>query len=125
MLHAMAGAHTPGQGHRHGASSARPSGAPPTGRGHDRRLVAWCLAALLFTGAALGSVNLLIDGAVREGASRPVYVGTLGVGVLLALVLAVRQRVGERATVALVLVGDVSYVVLAWRRPTRCATPHR
>jgi diguanylate cyclase (GGDEF)-like protein len=54
-----------------------------------------------------------------------VYVGTLGVGVLLALALAVRQRVGERATVALVLVGDVSYVVLAWATsdPLRYAPP--
>lgn len=125
MLHAMAGAHTPGRGHRHGASSAPEAAAPPGGRGTDRRLVAWCLAALLFTGSALGSVNLLIDGALREGASRPVYVGTLGVGVLLAAALAVRQRVGERATVALVLVGDVSYVLLAWATsdPLRYAPP--
>ena len=125
MLHAMARAHSPGQGHRHGASSAPPAAAPPAGRGTDRRLVAWCLAALLLTGAALGSVNLLIDGALREGTSRPVYVGVLGVGVLLAVALALRQRVGERATVALVLVGDVSYVVLAWATsdPLRYAPP--
>jgi len=125
MLHAMAGAHTPGQGHRHGASSAPGDAGWPAGRGPDRRLAAWCLAALLVTGAALGSVNLLIDGALREGASRPVCVGTLGIGVLLALVLAVRQRVGEQATAALVLVGDVSYVVLAWATsdPLRYAPP--
>jgi diguanylate cyclase (GGDEF)-like protein len=125
MLHAMAGAHTPGQGHRHGAASALDDVTPPAGRSTDRRLVAWCLAALLIGGAALGSVNLLIDGALREGASRPVYVGTLGVGVLLALALAVRQRVGEPATAALVLVGDVSYVVLAWATsdPLRYAPP--
>jgi diguanylate cyclase (GGDEF)-like protein len=125
MLHAMAGAHTPGQGHRHGGSATPDALAPPDGRGRDRRLVAWCLAALLFGGAALGSVNLLLDGALRDGASRPVYVGTLGVGLLLALVLAVRQRAGEPATVAVVLLGDVSYVVLAWATsdPLRYAPP--
>ena len=125
MLHAMAGAHTPGQGHRHGASAAPAATAPPAGRGPDRRLVAGCLAALLFGGATLGSVNLLLDGALRDGASRPVYVGTLGVGLVLALVLVVRQRVTEPATVAVVLLGDASYVVLAWATsdPLRYAPP--
>jgi diguanylate cyclase (GGDEF)-like protein len=125
MLHAMAGAHTPGQGHRRGASGVPDATAPPGDRGPDRRLVAWCLAALLLGGAVLGSVNLLLDGALRDGASRPVYVGTLGVCALLALVLAVRQRVGQPATVAVVLVGDVSYVVLAWATsdPLRYAPP--
>ncbi|MFQ1000932.1 diguanylate cyclase [Modestobacter sp. SSW1-42] len=121
----MAGAHTPGRGQRHGTSAALAAAAPPAGRGHDRRLVAWCLAALLVVGAGLGSVNLLIHGALQDGASRPVYLGTLGVCLLLALVLAVRQRVGETATAALVLVGDVSYVLLAWATsdPLRYAPP--
>ena len=88
-------------------------------------MVAWCLATLLCAGAALGSINLLVEGAVRDGASRPVYLATLGACVLLAAVLLVRQRVGEAVTGAVVLVGDLVYVVLAWATgdPLRHAPP--
>ena len=119
----MAGAHTPGTRRRHrerpGPVVDPPRPAP------EARLTAWCLATLLVVGAALGSINLAVDGALRDGASRPVYVVTLGACLLLAAVLAVRQRAGAATTTVLVLVGDAVYVVLAWATsdPLRHAPP--
>lgn len=113
MLLAMAGTRMPGT--RRGGEPTRPAPDPlRTGRGPENAVVAWALAALLGVSAVLGSVNLFVDGAVREGASRPVYGVTLGACLLLAASLAVRRRAGEAATVALVLFGDLVYVVLAW-----------
>ena len=108
----MTGAHAPGPRRRHrkqpGAAVDPPCPAP------EPRLVAWCLAALLLVGAALGSINLTLDGALRDGASRPVYTVTLAVCVLLAAVLLVRQRAGAATAAGVVLLGDAVYVVLAW-----------
>ena len=90
-----------------------PADPSPVGRFGDQRLAAWCLAALLAAGAALGSMNLFIDGVLQEGAARWVYAATMALLVLLGAALAVRQAVGPRVTAVLVIIGDVVYVVIA------------
>ena len=45
--------------------------------GSENRLAAFCLAGLLGVGAVLGLLNLVIDGAVRTGPTRPVYVAAM------------------------------------------------
>jgi diguanylate cyclase (GGDEF)-like protein len=86
----------------------------PAGRPGDQRLTAWWLASLLGAGAALGSMNLFIDGVLRDdGVSRPVYAATMALLVVLAAALAVLQTVGPRVTALLVVVGDLVYVVVA------------
>jgi GGDEF domain-containing protein len=84
------------------------------GAGQESRLVAWCLTALLVAGAALGSLNLAFDGVLRSDQIRVVYAAALGLLLVLGSVLAVVQRVGSRTTAALVVLGDVVYVVAAW-----------
>jgi diguanylate cyclase (GGDEF)-like protein len=124
MLLPMAGAHTPGV--RRGGQTTHPVRDPlGPGRGPENSLTAWALAALLGVSVVLGTVNLFVDGAVREGASRPVYAVTLGACLLLAAALSVRRRVGAAATVTLVLFGDLVYVVFAWATgdPLRYAPP--
>jgi diguanylate cyclase (GGDEF)-like protein len=91
-----------------------PLGPAPAGRPGDHRLTAWWLAALLGAGAALGSLNLFIDGVLRDdGVSRPVYAATMSLLVVIAAALAVWQWAGPGTTAALVVVGDLVYVVVA------------
>jgi diguanylate cyclase (GGDEF)-like protein len=69
---------------------------------------------MLGAGAALGSMNLFIDGVLHDdGVSRPVYAATMSLLVVLAAALTVWQSVGPRVTASLVVVGDVVYVVVA------------
>jgi diguanylate cyclase (GGDEF)-like protein len=76
--------------------------------------MAWCLAALLTSGAALGSLNLFIDGVLRDdGVSRALYSATMALLVVLAAALAVWQSVGPTATAVLVVLGDAVYVTVA------------
>ncbi|MCW2677134.1 MAG: Diguanylate cyclase [Modestobacter sp.] len=82
-------------------------------RAGDDRLTAWCLAALLGAGAALGALNLFIDGVLHDGAARVVYAATMLLLVVLGGVLAVRQRAGQHAASMLVVAGDAVYVVVA------------
>ncbi|MQA32476.1 GGDEF domain-containing protein [Modestobacter roseus] len=86
---------------------------PPPGRAPDDRVTAWCLAALLAVGAGLGSLNLFIDGVLRDGPTRWVYLATMLVLALLGAALAVRRRVDAATTAGLVVLGDVVYVVVA------------
>jgi diguanylate cyclase (GGDEF)-like protein len=79
----------------------------------DDRLTARCLAAVLVGGSALGSVNLLIDGVLLGGAYRAAYAATMLLLSVLGVLLAVRRRAGPRTGPALVLVGDLVYVVVA------------
>jgi diguanylate cyclase (GGDEF)-like protein len=79
----------------------------------DDRLTARCLAAVLVGGSALGSVNLLIDGVLLGGAYRAAYAATMLLLFVLGVLLAVRRRAGPRTGPALVLVGDLVYVVVA------------
>ncbi|OMQ14488.1 hypothetical protein A7K94_0216275, partial [Modestobacter sp. VKM Ac-2676] len=84
----------------------------PSGRA-DNRVAAWCLAALLAVGSGLGSLNLFIDGVLREGPTRWLYLGAMAGLLVLGVALAVRRQVEPATTAALVIVGDVVYVVVA------------
>ncbi len=98
---------------------------PPTPSGLDRRVAALSLAALLVIGALMGSINLVVDGVLRDGAPRWAYAGTMLLLFVLAANLAARGRVGQRHTLVLVLLGDLIYlvVVLCIEDPLRYATP--
>ncbi|MGY1741082.1 MULTISPECIES: diguanylate cyclase domain-containing protein [unclassified Blastococcus] len=101
-----------------------PAAAPPTRVG-ERGVAALTVAVLLATGALMGSVNLLVDGVLRPGASRWVYAATMVLLVAVAVPLAVRRRIGRRTIFGLVLLGDLVYLVVALSitDPTRYATP--
>jgi diguanylate cyclase (GGDEF)-like protein len=91
----------------------------------ETRLAAYCLAALLGAGAVLGLLNLVIDGAVRAGTTRSVYAATMALLLALGLVVLVRRRVNAATTAAMVVVGDLVYVVVAESvtDPLRYAAP--
>ncbi|MDT0276236.1 GGDEF domain-containing protein [Blastococcus goldschmidtiae] len=93
--------------------------------GLDSRVAALCLAALLLIGALMGSLNLLVDGVLRDGAGRWAYASTMLLLFALSGHLACRGRVGQAHTFGLVLLGDVIYlvVVLCIQDPLRYATP--
>lgn len=82
-------------------------------RDGDDRLTARCLAALLAAGAALGSLNLVLDGVLRDGPYRLAYALTMGLLVALGVGLLLRGRAGTAAASVLVVTGDVLYVVVA------------
>jgi diguanylate cyclase (GGDEF)-like protein len=88
-------------------------GAELPGERPETRIAAYCLAALLGIGAALGSLNLFIDGVLHPGASRAAYTATLLVLVVLGGVLVVAKRVNPATTATLVVIGDIGYVVVA------------
>ena len=94
-------------------------------RGPEHRIAALTLAALLLIGGAMGTVNLFVDGVLREGASRWVYAGTMALCIAAAAPLAIRQRAGRWETFGLVLLGDLIYLVVALsiEDPVRYATP--
>ncbi len=100
-------------------------GAPPPARDGENRVAALTVAVLLLAGAAMGSVNLLVDGVIRPGTARWVYGGTMAVLAGIAIALAVRRRIGRWTTFGLVLVGDLVYLVVALSitDPVRYATP--
>lgn len=94
-------------------------------RGVEHRVAALTLAALLFLGGTMGLANFAIDGVVREGTSGWVYGGTMLLLMALSTWLALGRRVGQLQTFALVLLGDLIYVVIALciDDPVRYATP--
>jgi diguanylate cyclase (GGDEF)-like protein len=114
---AMSGQHQPGAQHRRPTSDVpdpeRDDDPGVSGEGPETRLAAFCLAALLTVGAGLGSLNLFIDGVLRPGATRPLYAATMLLLLTLAVVLVQLQHVTAGTTAALVLVGDLVYVVVA------------
>jgi diguanylate cyclase (GGDEF)-like protein len=83
------------------------------------------LATMLVLGALMGSINLLVDGVLRDGAWRWVYGATMASLVLMAVPLVVRQRAGRWHMFGLVLLGDLIYVivVLCVQDPVLYATP--
>ena len=101
------------------------TGAEPGPEGPDGRLAARTLAALLALGGLMGSVNLFVDGVLREGAGRWAYGAMMLLLLALAASLALRGRAGHGHTFALVLLGDLIYlvVVLCISDPLRYATP--
>lgn len=106
------------------ASPPGPDGGPPSPR-TESRVAAVLIAVLLAAGGAMGLVNLAVDGVVRAGPARTVYAAAMAACLLAALPLLVRRRVGRGQTFALVLLGDVVYVVVALciEDPVRYATP--
>ena len=101
------------------------NGVTVAARGPEHRVAALTLAALLLIGGAMGTVNLFVDGVLREGAPRGVYAATMALCVLAAVALIVRQRAGRWGTFGLVLLGDLIYLVVAMciEDPVRYATP--
>ncbi len=91
----------------------------------EGRLAARTVAALLVIGGLMGSINLFVDGVLREGAGRFAYAATMATLLVLGTSIGTRGRVSPRHTFALVLVGDVIYlvVVLCIHDPLRYATP--
>ena len=73
----------------------------------------------------MGSINLFVDGVLRDGAPRWVYGATMAPASLAAVPLVVRQRAGRWRTFGLVLLGDLIYLVVALciDDPVRYATP--
>jgi diguanylate cyclase (GGDEF)-like protein len=106
---------------------ARPAvpNATAVARGPEHRVAALTLAALLLIGGAMGSVNLFVDGVLREGAPRWVYAGTMALCMAASIPLIVRQRAGRWGTFGLVLLGDLIYLVVALciEDPIRYSTP--
>jgi diguanylate cyclase (GGDEF)-like protein len=94
-------------------------------RGPEHRVAALTLAAILIVGGLMGTVNLFVDGVLREGASRWVYAGAMAVCMAAAVPLVVRKRAGRWQTFGLVLLGDLIYVavVLSIDDPVRYAAP--
>ena len=109
------------------ASPPGPDGRPPLARrpGTESGVAAVLLATLLLTGGGTGLVNLALDDVVRDGPGRPVYAATMAALLLMAVPLLVRRRIGRWLTFALVLLGDLVYVVVALciDDPVRYATP--
>ncbi|WP_245821046.1 GGDEF domain-containing protein [Geodermatophilus pulveris] len=112
-------------GRRKGTDTRRRATDLDAGRGVERQVAALTLAGLLFLGATMGLLNLLVDGVLREGTSRWVYGGTMLLLMALAAWLGVFRRVGRWETFGLVLLGDLVYVVIALciEDPVRYATP--
>jgi diguanylate cyclase (GGDEF)-like protein len=100
-------------------------GATAVARGPEHRVAALTLAALLLIGGAMGTVNLFVDGVLRDGAPRSIYAATMGLCFAAAIALIVRQRAGRWGTFGLVLLGDLIYlaVALCIEDPVRYATP--
>ncbi len=100
-------------------------GAPGDVRAPEHRVAALVLAVLLLLGGAMGLMNLLVDGVLRSGAPRQVYAATMLLPLVAAGVLLVRRRVESRGVFALVLLGHLTYVVVALcvEDPLRHATP--
>jgi diguanylate cyclase (GGDEF)-like protein len=71
------------------------------------------LAALAFVGGGLGSLNLLVDGVLREGPARAVYAAMMALCLLLGIVLWRYPAVVDRGRLALVLLADAIYLVVA------------
>jgi diguanylate cyclase (GGDEF)-like protein len=88
-------------------------------------VAALTLAGLLFIGGLMGSFNLSVGGVVRDGAPRWIYVATMALCMLASVPLLLRERVSRGQTFALVLLGDLIYVVVAvcLRDPQHYATP--
>ena len=93
-------------------------------RGPEHRVAALTLAVLLFLGGLMGSANLFVDHMIRED-ERWLYGATMGLCMLAAVLLATRRRATRPQTFALVLLGDLIYVVVALTvyDPLRYATP--
>jgi diguanylate cyclase (GGDEF)-like protein len=82
------------------------------GRGPEHRFAARTLAALSVVGGLAGSVNLFLDGTLHEGTTRVYYAIAMIACLVAAPLLALRRRAGHWTTFALVLLGDLVYVIV-------------
>jgi diguanylate cyclase (GGDEF)-like protein len=100
-------------------------GVTGSARGPEHRVAALTLALLLVLGGLMGSINLFVDGVLRDGPQRWLYGATMAACILAAVPLVVRQRVSRGPTFALVLLGDLVYLVVVFciNDPVRYATP--
>jgi diguanylate cyclase (GGDEF)-like protein len=102
-------------------------GLPGSGtvRGTDHPIAAHTLAILLVVGGLLGSINLFVPDVLTPGRPQWIYGATMALCVLASVPLVVRRRVTRRSTFALVLLGDLVYLVVALcvEDPLRYATP--
>jgi hypothetical protein len=96
-----------------------------TSRGPEHRVAAFTLAALLVIGGLMGTINLFVNGVLREGAPEWLYGATMALCVLAAVPLVVRKRASRGHTFGLVLLGDLIYLVVVFciEDPVRYATP--
>jgi diguanylate cyclase (GGDEF)-like protein len=101
------------------------AGSPARGRGTEHRVAALTLGALLVIGAIMGTINLLVDGVLRDGAARWIYVATMAACIAAAVPLIIHKRAGRWHTFGLVLLGDLIYLVVVFciDDPVRYATP--
>ena len=101
------------------------AGATGGRHGREHPVVALTLAALLLIGAVMGSINLVVDGVLRDGVAKWVYAGTMAACIAAAVPLVVRKRAGRWDTFGLVLLGDLIYLVVVFciDDPVRYATP--
>ncbi|MET0763505.1 MAG: GGDEF domain-containing protein [Blastococcus sp.] len=109
---------------RHDGAGGTPAPALSAGPA-EHRVAALTLAALLVAGGLMGLINLIVDGVLRDGAPRWLYGGTMALCIAAAAPMILRQRVSRWHTFALVLLGDLIYlvVVLCIEDPVRYATP--
>jgi diguanylate cyclase (GGDEF)-like protein len=112
-------------GHRMIVDGGTGTAGLPPGRGPEHRVAALTLAALLFVGGLMGTLNLFVDGVLRQGAPRWIYGTAMLLCMAAAVPMAVRRRAGRWQTFGLVLLGDLIYlvVVLCIEDPVRYATP--
>src|SRR5687768_11156106 len=73
----------------------------------------------------MGTLNLFVDGVVRDGAAHWIYGAAMALCILGAIPMAVGKRAGRWHMFGLVLLGDLIYVVvvLCIEDPVRYATP--
>ncbi|MGY1811070.1 diguanylate cyclase [Blastococcus sp. SYSU D00669] len=96
-----------------GAAETDPgSGLAVLARGPEHRVAARTLATLLFLAGLIGSANLFVDDMVRQS-ERWLYGGTMALCMGLAVLLALRRSATRPQTFALVLLGDLVYVVVS------------
>ena len=97
----------------------------PAARAPEHRLASLTLAAVLVIGGLMGTMNLFVDGVLRDGAPRWVYGSAMLLCMAAAVPVALRRRAGRWQTFAMVVLGDLIYlvVVLCIEDPLRYATP--
>jgi diguanylate cyclase (GGDEF)-like protein len=83
-------------------------------RGPEHRVAALTLAALTFVAGLIGTVNLLVDGTLHQGATRITYTVAMAACLVAAAALAVRQRAGRWQTLGLVVLTEVVYVIVVF-----------
>jgi diguanylate cyclase (GGDEF)-like protein len=97
---------------RTGIDTRGPVSDTAVSRGPEHRFAARALAALSVIGGLAGSVNLFVDGTLHAGTTRVYYAVAMVACLVAAPLLALRRRAGHWTTFALVLLGDLVYVIV-------------